>query len=115
MKSLFAILLMSSLSLTTMAADIEVTVCLKTSKAMQVIIKGESALNIFRALSHRIGLKPAEMINTLSNGMNCKGSEFTSNGDVSVAECSYLMVGQKNIPYPQVDAGFAGEPVIECN
>jgi hypothetical protein len=54
------------------------------------------------------------MLNTLSNGMNCDGTKFSAEGDVTVANCSYLMVGQKNVPYPQVDPGFSREEVIVC-
>lgn len=79
-----------------------------------VQINGESAVNIFRALALRINRKPSEMLNTVSNGMNCEGLSFLSNGDVQNAKCSYLMVGQKNIPYPQVDAGFDKEEVVNC-
>lgn len=97
------------------AADVQVSPCGKNAKVLYVEINGESAVSIFRALAGRIGLKPSEMMNTVSNGMNCEGSKFTENGDVSEARCSYLMVGQKNVPYPQVDAGYSREDAVECN
>ena len=96
------------------SADVQVTVCPNNSKVLLVQIRGESAVNIFRALAHRIKIKPSEMLNTLSNGMNCEGLSFFSNGDVQSAKCSFLMLGQKNIPYPQIDAGFGQEEVINC-
>jgi len=117
MKSILNILfVLSSISATAFAADIEVTACIKNSKAMHISIKGESALNIFRAFAKRIGLTPAEMLNIISNGMNCEGKKFSNNGDVIEAECSYLMIGQKNIPYPEVDQGFQmKDQHIDCN
>lgn len=117
MKSILKILfVLSSIPATTFAADVEVTSCVKNSKALYVSIKGESALNIFRALSKRIGLAPAEMLNTISNGMNCEGKIFSNDGDVIEAECSYLMIGQKNIPYPEVDHGFKmKDEHVDCN
>lgn len=96
-------------------ADIQVVPCSKNPELLYVEINGESANNIFRALAQRISLTPAAMGNTLSNGMNCTGVKFSTDGDVAAAKCSYVMLGQKNIPYPQVDAGFSGEEVIVCN
>ncbi|MGZ3749121.1 MAG: hypothetical protein ACXWRE_16445, partial [Pseudobdellovibrionaceae bacterium] len=55
------------------AADVQVSPCSKDAKILKVQISGESAVNIFRALAQRAGLKPAAMVSTLSNGMNCEG------------------------------------------
>jgi hypothetical protein len=95
-------------------ADIQVSPCPRDAKILQVQIHGESAVNIFRAFAQRVGMKPADMQNTLSNGMNCEGLKFSADGDVTVAKCSYVMKGQKNIPYPQIDPGFSNEEVIVC-
>lgn len=96
------------------AADVQVSPCPKNAKILQVQIYGDSAVNIFRALAQRIGMKPADMFSTISNGMNCQGLKFSADGDVQVAKCSYVMKGQENIPYPQIDPGFSGEEVIVC-
>ena len=114
MKTLLSILIFLS-GVGAYAADVQVSPCSKNPKVLYVEINGESAVGIFRALAGRIGIKPSEMMNTVSNGMNCEGYKFLGNGDVSEARCSYLMVGQKNVPYPQVDSGFSREDVIECN
>ncbi len=104
-----------SISSASFAADVEVSNCLGNPKAIYVSIKGQSAINIFRAFAARLKIKPLKMRNTISNGMNCEGTRFTNDGDVIEAECSYLMIGQKNIPYPQVDPEFSGEENIICN
>jgi hypothetical protein len=101
-------------AMTASAADVSVVSCPKQPKVLKVEINGKSAVNLFRALAFRIGIKPAEMLNTLSNGMNCNGLKFSADGDVIEAKCSYLMKGQKNIPYPQMDPGFSREEVIVC-
>ena len=115
MKNLLKrIMLLSAFTMSAHAADVMVKACPKNPKVLIVSISGESSLNIFRALAARIKLTPAQMGNVTSNGMYCEGLKFTEAGDVSEAKCSYLMIKQKNIPYPQVDPGFNREDIIEC-
>ncbi len=96
------------------AADVQVTSCPKDLKILKVQIQGESAVNLFRAYAQRLGMKPVDMLITFSNGMGCFGLKFANDGDVLEAKCSYLMKGQKNIPYPQIDPGFGREETVDC-
>lgn len=100
---------------TAQAADVTVSPCSRNPKTLYVEINGDSAINIFRALAQRIKYTPAQMLNTISNGMDCRGLKFLADGDVAEARCSYVMMGQKNVPFPQVDPGFSREEIIECN
>lgn len=115
MKIMMTVLCSILISSTVFAADVQVSPCPKNPEILLVEISGESASNIFRALALRVNVKPVELGSVIANDMNCVGLKFSENGDVTEAKCSYVMIGQKNIAFPQIDPGFTGEEVITCN
>jgi hypothetical protein len=114
MKTILSLITFLTIANAQAAADVQVTPCPKNSQILYVEINGESAINIFTAIAGRFNLKPADLISIETNGMLCKGLSFAPNGDATSVKCSYVMVGRKNIPYPQTDVGFSGEEKIVC-
>jgi len=90
-------------------SNVKVTECAKNANATFVELSGESAIEIYSHISRTLNVPIKELGGVESNGMFCRPTS------PKAVVCSFLMVGSKNIPYPQVDPGFSGNAPIACN
>ncbi|MBI3557995.1 MAG: hypothetical protein HY074_17160 [Deltaproteobacteria bacterium] len=100
--------------ITAYAQDIEITPCSNDPAAQFVEISGASATKIYEGIAKTLKVPVDQLGGTQANDMFCQPLSSTAGQPLAV-RCSFLMKGNKNIPYPQVDPGFSGEKVITCD
>lgn len=113
MKKFLLVLGLSTLVVVQMssaeASDFKTSQCSKNPAAILVEINGAGADEIYSHIAKSLNVSTAELGGVVSNDMFCRPISS------SAISCSFLMVGAKNIPFPQVDARFSQEKSLVCN